>query len=244
MTLLETFEFLSYVVTVIGLPFAIIVFIMEQRKERDNEEEEIYQRLSDEYREFLKLVLDNADLQLLRQEGVRHELTEEQKERRLAIFGILISLFERAYLLVYEEDMDKKARRLWQSWEDYMIEWVRRAEFRDALPNLLEGEDEEFTRYIRMLAEKRRWNTSPSQSPERSRPSDAKAEPLVSHAASCLSKSAETKPRNTRPVRCPHQRLFCILNSGFSNSSTHHSIRSFGSTSGNSSSLPAADTTS
>jgi len=152
MTLLETFEFLSYVVTVVGLPFAIVVFILEQRKERDNEEEEIYQRLSDEYREFLKLVLDNSDLQLLRREVVQKELTEEQKERRLAIFGILISLFERAYLLVYEDDMDKKARRLWQSWEDYMLEWVRRVEFREALPNLLEGEDEEFTRYIRQLA--------------------------------------------------------------------------------------------
>jgi len=152
MTLLETFEFLSYVVTVVGLPFAIVVFILEQRKERDNEEEEIYQRLSDEYREFLKLVLDNSDLQLLRREGVQKELTEEQKERRLAIFGILISLFERAYLLVYEDDMDKKARRLWLSWEDYMLEWVRRVEFRDALPNLLEGEDEEFTDYIRQLA--------------------------------------------------------------------------------------------
>jgi len=152
MTLLETFEFLSYVVTVVGLPFAIIVFILEQRKERDNEEEEIYQRLSDEYREFLKLVLDNSDLQLLRREGIQKELTEEQKERRLAIFGILISLFERAYLLVYEDKMDKKARRLWQSWEDYMIEWVRRVEFREALPQLLEGEDEEFTDYIRQLA--------------------------------------------------------------------------------------------
>jgi hypothetical protein len=29
--------------------------------------------------------------------------------------------------------MDKQTRRLWQSWEDYMREWVRRAEFRDAL---------------------------------------------------------------------------------------------------------------
>jgi len=48
--------------------------------------------------------------------------------------------------------MDKKGRRLWRSWEDYMIEWVQRAEFRDALPNLLEGEDEEFTHYIRKLA--------------------------------------------------------------------------------------------
>src|SRR6188768_4140097 len=141
MDMRETWEFLSYVVTVIGLPFALLVFIYEQRKERRNEDEEIFQRLSDEYREFLKLVLDNADLHLLRRESSRLELTEEQKERRLAIFGILISLFERAYLLVYEEKMDKQTRRMWQSWEDYMREWVQRSEFREALPDLLEGED-------------------------------------------------------------------------------------------------------
>ena len=142
---------LSYVVTIVGLPLAILTFVWEQRKERRNEEEEIFQRLSDEYREFLKLVLDNADLHLLRLEGARSDFTEEQKERRQAIFGILISLFERAYLLVYEEHMDKQTRRMWQSWEDYMREWVRRADFRDALPALLEGEDEEFTHYISEL---------------------------------------------------------------------------------------------
>lgn len=151
MRLLETLEMLSYLVTIVGLPLAILTFVWEQRKERRNEEEEIFQRLSDEYREFLKLVLDNADLHLLRREGAQTELTEEQKERRLAIFGILISLFERAYLLVYEDDMDKQTRRMWQSWEDYMREWVRRADFRDALPSLLEGEDEEFTHYVRQL---------------------------------------------------------------------------------------------
>jgi len=153
MDMRETWEMLSYVVTVIGLPLAIVVFIYEQRKERDNEEEEIFQRLSDEYREFLKLVLDNSDLQLIRREGGAAVLTAEQKERRYVIFGILISLFERAYLLVYEEDMDKKAKRLWQSWEDYMREWIRRTDFRAALPELLQGEDPEFTDYIRTLAD-------------------------------------------------------------------------------------------
>ncbi len=90
---MEVFELLSYVVTVIGLPFAIIVFIKEQRKAHLNDQEEIFQRLSDEYREFLKLVLENSDLKLLRREGTTIELTDEQKERRFAIFGILISLF-------------------------------------------------------------------------------------------------------------------------------------------------------
>jgi hypothetical protein len=153
MNALQIAELAFYIVEVFGLPFAIFVFVLEQRKERQNEEEEIFQRLSDEYREFLKLVLDNADLQLLRRHGARQDWTEEQKERRDAIFGILISLFERAYLLVYEERMDKQELRRWKSWEDYMREWVRRVDFRASLSQLLEGEDEEFTRYIRAMAD-------------------------------------------------------------------------------------------
>lgn len=152
MRTLEWFELASYIVTIVGLPFAILIFVIEQRKERQNEEEEIFQRLSDEYREFLKLVLENSDLRLLQKEAGR-AFTDEQQERRLAIFGILISLFERAYLLVYEKEMDRQAQRMWKSWEDYMTEWVRHADFRQALPTLLEGEDEEFSNYIRGLAQ-------------------------------------------------------------------------------------------
>lgn len=152
-TLLEWFEFLSYVVTVVGLPFAIIVFALEQRRERQNEEEELFQRLTDEYTNFLKLVLANADLQLLRHENDGVELTAEQRERKYALLGILVSIFERAYMLVYEERMSRQTQRLWQSWEDYMREWCRRPDFREALPKLLEGEDEDFQRCIRALAQ-------------------------------------------------------------------------------------------
>jgi len=153
MTWLEWFEFGSYLVTIIGLPFAILVYFLEQQRERENEEEEIYQCLSDEYREFLKLVLDNADLQLLRQRGPIAALTEEQNERKQALFGILVAIFERAYLLVYEKDMDRKTRRLWQSWEDYMRDWCKREDFRALLPSLLEGEDEEFRHHIQRVAQ-------------------------------------------------------------------------------------------
>ena len=151
--MLQWFEFMSYFVTVVGLPFAICVFVWEQRRERQNEEEEIYQRLSDEYSNFLKLVLDNADLQLLRRGVVEVRLTEEQEERKFALFNILVSLFERSYLLVYEDDMSKQTRRLWLSWEDYMREWCRRPDFRAALPSLLQGEDEDFQRLISGIAE-------------------------------------------------------------------------------------------
>lgn len=153
MTWFDWAEFLSYVVTIFGLPLAILVFLYEQRKERRNDEEEIYQRLSDEYAGFLKLVLDHADLQLLRRQGVELELNDEQKERKYTLFSILISLFERAYLLVYEEDMDSQLQRLWRSWEDYMRDWCRRKDFRSVLPELLKGEDEDFARLIQAIAD-------------------------------------------------------------------------------------------
>jgi len=68
------------------------------------------------------------------------------------IFSMLVSLFERAYLLLHEKDMTEKQARRWRSWEDYMGEWCNRADFRALLPTLLRGEDPEFSGYIQRLA--------------------------------------------------------------------------------------------
>lgn len=161
----QLLEALSYVVTIFGLPLAILVFMFEQRRERRNEDEEIYQRLSDEYTNFLKLVLEHPDLQLLHKKTMpQGPLSDEQSERKFAIFSILISLFERAYILVYDEPMDKQRKRLWQSWEDYMREWCLRQDFRDSLAELLRGEDEDFQKHILgIAAETARTGRKPGQ---------------------------------------------------------------------------------
>ena len=151
MTVMEVWELLSYMVTVIGLPVALGIFIYEQRKERDNEDEEVYQLLSDAYHDFLKLVLANPDLKL-RSQAATPNLTEEQVERMQVIFEMLISLFERAYLTAFDDHMTVKQQRRWHSWDDFMREWVRRDDFRVLLPRLLQGEDPDFAIYIRRLA--------------------------------------------------------------------------------------------
>jgi hypothetical protein len=155
MTLLEAFELASYVVTVVALPFAVWVFLAEQRKERENEEEEAYQHLADAYTEFLKIVLANADLQL-RSAPALPAPTPEQHERMLVIFDMLISLFERAYLVAWKPAMTATERRRWNSWDDYMREWTRRDDFFNALPQLLRGEDPGFQRYIERVAQEER----------------------------------------------------------------------------------------
>ncbi len=150
---LETWELLSYVVTVIGFPLAIGVFIFEQRKARENEEDEVYQLLSDNYQEFLKIALANPDLRLFSGEKAI-ELNQPQRERIAIVFEMLVSLFERAYLLLYCERMTPMQARRWSSWEDYMRDWCRRPDFRAALPALLKGEDPEFASYLEALAAK------------------------------------------------------------------------------------------
>ena len=148
---IQTWELLSYVVTVIGLPLAIFVFIFEQRKERDNEDEEVYQLLSDNYQDFLKVALANPDLRLF-STAKTTALDDLQRERMVIIFSMLISLFERAYLLLYEDDMSDKQLRRWRSWEDYMREWCQREDFRTALTEQLGGEDPDFVHYLQGLA--------------------------------------------------------------------------------------------
>ncbi len=156
MSLLAWLELLSYLVTVVGLPLAIYVFVHEQRKRRENEEKELNQRLADDYTSFLQLVLDHADLKLFYTYSADDEFSDEQKERRQILFALLISVFERAYLTLYEKGMGREAQRRWLSWEDYMRDWCRRPDFRAALPVLLEGEDDEFSERIIAIAKEER----------------------------------------------------------------------------------------
>lgn len=162
MTITELIELGSYAVTIVGLPFAIYAYLLEQRKERENEDEEGWQRLSDAYNEFLKLVLENPDLKLRTTERA-FDLDDEQLERKRVIFEMLISLFERAYILLYADRMPERQRRRWHSWDDYMREWCRREDFRSSLAELLRGEDEEFAGYIGRLAVEEQRASAPSR---------------------------------------------------------------------------------
>lgn len=155
MTLDDAFMLAANAVTVIGLPFALWTYVQQARKERENEDEEAYQHLSDAYNQFLQVVLAHADLQL-RSTPALPNPSAEQHERMLVIFDMLISLFERAYLVAYKEQMSPTEQRRWNSWDDYMREWCRREDFAAALEQLLRGEDPDFVAYIERVARQER----------------------------------------------------------------------------------------
>jgi hypothetical protein len=148
----ERLELLSYMVTILGFPFAIAIFVYEQRKSRQIDRSELHRMLSQEYDNFLRLVLEHADLSFFLKSRLSSELSEEQIERKEILLRILISLFEKAYIILYRDDLSGDTLRLWLAWEDDMREWCRREDFRNALPDLLEGEDPRFSAHIRRIA--------------------------------------------------------------------------------------------
>jgi hypothetical protein len=155
MTSLLSPEFWSFAANIsltLGAPYALILFVYEKSKERDAENEEMYQALAEEYAKFSNLLIENADLRLRTDPVPDAQLTPDQKERKKVIFDLLVALFEQAFILVYEEKMDKQSKRLWTTWEDYILFWCNRPDFRTLLPELLPGEDPEFVAYIRKIA--------------------------------------------------------------------------------------------
>ncbi len=148
----QFWEVASYVVTVFGLPYAILLFWYQSYKEQQLENEELYQALAEEYAKFAHLLIENADLRLMTDPVPDDKLTPEQTERKKVIFDVLVALFERAFILVYEDKMDKQTKRLWATWEDYIIFWCKRDDFRKILPDLLNGEDPDFSAYIKRAA--------------------------------------------------------------------------------------------
>jgi hypothetical protein len=156
---LKAWEFASYIVTVLGLPLALFALWREMRAERRNEakeieqrEDEIYVELSQQYTAFLEAVLSNPDLDLLSESDSVATLTPAQAQKKRIYYEMLIALFERAYILLYEPGLTGDAARRWQSWADYVEWWLKKPDFRAYALDNLDGEDAAFATFVRAQA--------------------------------------------------------------------------------------------
>jgi len=146
-TVLETFEFLSYVATVVGIPLALLTFVYQEKKERQNEQEEIYDKLMGHYAEIQEKLFEYPELDM---HGEQSSDPETQR-RQYILYEMLISLFERSFILL-ENERAPEYQRMWNSWVDYIETWLRKPNFVAALPQLMKGEDPDFVAYISKLS--------------------------------------------------------------------------------------------
>jgi len=142
-SILPWMELLSYVATVIGIPLALMAFITQERKERQAEQEEIYDTLMGHYSKVQEKLFEYPEID-------QHDtpLTDPETARRqLILYDMLVSLFERAFILLQGET-DPGYQRMWNSWVDYIEIWSARPNFRAALPGLMQGEDDAFVAFM------------------------------------------------------------------------------------------------
>ena len=146
-SLLEWMEFFSYVATVVGIPLAIVIFSLQEKKERRIEQQEIYDKLMAHYTEVQNKLFEYPELDI-------HDKPLENSEdarRQYILYEMVVSLFERSFILLHGED-DPEYQRMWNSWVDYIKQWLVHKNFRDALPRLMEGEDKDFVTYMSKIS--------------------------------------------------------------------------------------------
>lgn len=151
---MRLWEFMSYLVTVLGLPIAVLTIWRELRAERVNEakeleqrEDEIYVQLSQQYSAILEAALAHPELDVLEPSG--ETLSPEQLRRQAIYYEMLMALFERAFILLYEDSPTGQGGRRWGSWADFFSYWLKRPDFARYVEANLQGEDQAFVAFVR-----------------------------------------------------------------------------------------------
>lgn len=123
---------LAHLVVLIGVPTGLLQFYLKTRKERHDREYGTYNALDEKYLEFQRLCLDKPRLDVFDIPDPKPvDLTPEEKKQELVAFTLLFSIFERSFLMY--KDQSKKVRdKQWTGWQDYLVSYCRRENFRQA----------------------------------------------------------------------------------------------------------------
>ena len=96
-TIAQYLEIATFIITILGLPFALYIYVDEQKAQRSEREYGTYDALDDKYIELQQLCLQYPRLDIFDSPFVNpNTLTEEDEKQEEAILLIRISIFERA----------------------------------------------------------------------------------------------------------------------------------------------------
>ena len=151
---LNILEQLSQIASIIGafsFFLALLIFIIEMQHRKKEHELSTYDNLAKEYRDFLKLSLENQELQVFLYDfysDINMNLSESQKIKKYMLFEILVSMLESAYYQYKNHKNDfKKAQ--WTGWRQYIYDWCSRKDFRIAWKEHLSSQfDSDFLNFI------------------------------------------------------------------------------------------------
>ncbi|GJM40704.1 MAG: hypothetical protein DHS20C20_09860 [Ardenticatenaceae bacterium] len=159
------FEILANMATLLGVPIAIWLFAHEKRRERLDREYGTYDALDEKYLDYLKLCLEYPDLDVYdytKSEIDQFLSKENQKieKNELILFTILISIFERSFLM-YKDQSTSLKKEQWAGWDEYMRDYAARGNFRLAWKILGTQFDTNFLQHMNQIMLETKANNLP-----------------------------------------------------------------------------------
>lgn len=130
-TLAQHLEIATFIISILGVPFAIYMYLDEKKPQRAERVYRTYDALDDKYIELQQLCLQYPKLDIFDTPFKSpNVLTEENEKQEEAILLIRISIFERAFL-IYQREAAQAKKDKWDGWKLEILEWLERQNFRD-----------------------------------------------------------------------------------------------------------------
>jgi hypothetical protein len=144
---------ITQLVTIVGVPVAVVSYSRESRRQRDDRELGTYSSLDDKYIHYMNLCIAQPELNLFHVPLGRQNIvyTAEQIVQRQAMFEILISILERAFLM-YSSHPTERRKNQWLGWEAYLHTWIGHPDFKALWMDLGDQFDSRFVAEVNRLA--------------------------------------------------------------------------------------------
>ena len=129
---LQVAQLIASITVVLSFPALIARYVRTTRKEARDRELGTYNALDDKYIEYLRICLQHPRLDIFDIPlQAPQSLSAEEKEQELIAFTILMSIFERAFLMYQQQNTAIKMRQ-WVGWQEYIVNYCARKNFKDA----------------------------------------------------------------------------------------------------------------
>jgi hypothetical protein len=149
-------EVLSHATVVLGFPVAIYQYRRSKLKEQSDREYGTYNALDEKYLDFQKMCFEHPELDIFDiPDAEPRAVTDEEQKQELIAFTMLISVFERAYLMYHDESNRVKTAQ-WTGWHEYICSYCERDNFRNAWDVSGETFDRNFERYVEDVLQRSR----------------------------------------------------------------------------------------
>ena len=154
----EVASVLADVATALGIPIAIVAFIVERRRDRRDRELDTYRTVSLKYFEYLRVVLEHPDLSTTETEWSKAGDAEKSPKQDLLV-QMAVNMVETAFYL-YRGHRSSFRRAQWLGWEEYLQDWCTHPAFVAKWPGIVAQYDNEFGTCVRRVYEQVHGDTA------------------------------------------------------------------------------------